>query len=104
MNLLIKTIILFMVVFVASVNIKGQIVGEPKLDAPAIWEKIAEDRKRGAIVMPVTEIISKNEFFDYEAKYTLGKSDEVTPANITDEITAEIQEQLYSMVIEDLFI
>ncbi len=26
-----------------------------------------------SIVLPVTEIISKNEFFDYEAKYTPGK-------------------------------
>ena len=32
--------------------------------------------------LPVTEIISKNEFFDYEAKYTPGKSDEVTPAEM----------------------
>ncbi len=31
--------------------------------------------------LPVTEIISKNEFFDYEAKY-LGASQEVTPAEI----------------------
>ena len=29
-----------------------------------------------SIVLPVTEIISKNEFFDYEAKYTPGKSEE----------------------------
>ena len=38
--------------------------------------------KNKAIVLPVTEIISKNEFFDYEAKYTPGKSDEVTPADM----------------------
>lgn len=44
-----------------------------------------------AIVMPVTEIISKNEFFDYEAKYTPGKSDEITPAQLPAEVTAEIQ-------------
>jgi D-alanine-D-alanine ligase len=45
-----------------------------------------------AIVLPVTEIISKNEFFDYEAKYTPGKSDEVTPADMPEEITDKIQE------------
>jgi D-alanine-D-alanine ligase len=44
-----------------------------------------------ALVLPVTEIISKNEFFDYEAKYTTGKSDEVTPARMPDNITDEIQ-------------
>jgi len=34
-------------------------------------------------VLPITEIISENDFFDYEAKY-LGKSQEITPARITD--------------------
>jgi D-alanine-D-alanine ligase len=33
-------------------------------------------------IFPVTEIISRNEFFDYEAKYTVGMADEVTPAEI----------------------
>jgi D-alanine-D-alanine ligase len=47
--------------------------------------------KNKTIVLPVTEIISKNEFFDYEAKYTPGKSDEVTPADMPSAITNEIQ-------------
>lgn len=33
-------------------------------------------------VLPITEIISENDFFDYEAKY-LGKSQEITPARLT---------------------
>lgn len=41
--------------------------------------------------LPVTEIISDNEFFDYEAKY-LGKSQEITPANISEEKTRKVQE------------
>jgi D-alanine-D-alanine ligase len=44
------------------------------------------------LVLPVTEIISKNDFFDYEAKYTPGRSDEITPADLPAEITDEIQE------------
>jgi D-alanine-D-alanine ligase len=48
--------------------------------------------KGKSIVLPVTEIISKNEFFDFEAKYKPGKSDEVTPADMPEEITGEIQE------------
>ncbi|MDY8134217.1 D-alanine--D-alanine ligase [Aquimarina sp. 2201CG5-10] len=36
------------------------------------------------IVLPITEIVSENEFFDYEAKY-LGKSQEITPARLTKE-------------------
>jgi D-alanine-D-alanine ligase len=47
--------------------------------------------KKKSVVLPVTEIISKNEFFDYEAKYTPGKSDEVTPAELPQEVTKEIQ-------------
>jgi D-alanine-D-alanine ligase len=52
-----------------------------------------------AIILPVTEIISKNEFFDYEAKYTPGKSDEVTPANMPVVITDEIQ-RLSSLIYD----
>ncbi|HOI31906.1 MAG: D-alanine--D-alanine ligase [Bacteroidales bacterium] len=37
------------------------------------------------IVFPLTEIVSKNEFFDYEAKYTKGMADEITPAPISEE-------------------
>jgi D-alanine-D-alanine ligase len=48
--------------------------------------------KGKAVVLPVTEIISRNEFFDYEAKYTPGKSDEVTPADLPADITNEIQD------------
>ena len=35
-------------------------------------------------VLPITEIVSENDFFDYEAKYQ-GKSQEITPARITKE-------------------
>lgn len=35
-------------------------------------------------VLPITEIVSENDFFDYEAKY-LGKSKEITPARLTTE-------------------
>ena len=34
-------------------------------------------------VLPITEIVSENEFFDYDAKY-LGKSQEITPARISE--------------------
>ena len=47
--------------------------------------------KKESITLPVTEIISKNEFFDYEAKYTPGKSEEVTPADLPASVTGEIQ-------------
>ncbi len=40
---------------------------------------------------PVTEVISKNEFFDYEAKYTEGMATEITPAEIPEELTRKCQ-------------
>ena len=44
------------------------------------------------LVLPVTEVIPKNEFFDYEAKYTPGMADEITPARISEELTHQIQD------------
>jgi D-alanine-D-alanine ligase len=43
------------------------------------------------IVLPITEVLSKKDFFDYEAKY-LGASEEVTPANISESMTERIRE------------
>lgn len=40
-------------------------------------------------VLPMTEIVSENDFFDYEAKY-LGKSQEITPARISPELTQKV--------------
>lgn len=43
------------------------------------------------VVLPVTEIITEREFFDYDAKY-LGKSREVCPAQIPGEISQKVRE------------
>lgn len=43
------------------------------------------------VVMPLTEVISKNEFFDFEAKYNAEKAIEITPARISEELTKKIQ-------------
>jgi D-alanine-D-alanine ligase len=37
------------------------------------------------MIFPLTEIISKNEFFDYQAKYTKGFAKEITPAPVSEE-------------------
>jgi D-alanine-D-alanine ligase len=49
-------------------------------------------RKNGVHALPLTEIASENEFFDYAAKY-LGKSQEITPARVSDDIRVRVQEQ-----------
>lgn len=46
---------------------------------------------KGALkVLPITEIVSENDFFDYEAKYQ-GKSQEITPARISKEQQAKVE-------------
>lgn len=47
--------------------------------------------KSGIVTLPLTEIVTENAFFDFEAKYN-GLSDEITPARISDELTVNIQE------------
>lgn len=47
--------------------------------------------KGEVLALPVTEIVPEGEFFDYEAKY-LGKSQEITPARISDEDTKKVQD------------
>ena len=54
----------------------------------------------GTKVLPITEIITSNDFFDYEAKYE-GKAKEITPANISDELESElklISEKVYNLL------
>ncbi len=44
------------------------------------------------VVFPITEVVTANEFFDYDAKYN-GQVEEITPARIPDEWTENIQNQ-----------
>ncbi len=48
-------------------------------------------KSKGKIIaLPITEIISKNEFFDFEAKYE-GASEEITPAQIGNDIAEKVR-------------
>ncbi|MFT4791113.1 MAG: D-alanine-D-alanine ligase [Arcticibacterium sp.] len=69
-----------------------------KEDSEIIIEAALEGREvsvgvitfKGAItVLPITEIISENDFFDYEAKYE-GKSKEITPAVLPEKVAKQI--------------
>ena len=44
------------------------------------------------IIFPLTEIVSKNKYFDTEAKYVEGKSDEITPARIKDSLSKQCKD------------
>jgi D-alanine-D-alanine ligase len=45
---------------------------------------------KNSIILPLTEIRTGNEFFDFEAKYTPGLSDEFTPADLPEEVAKEV--------------
>jgi D-alanine-D-alanine ligase len=49
-------------------------------------------KSEGSIItLPITEVISKKDFFDYEAKYVAGMSEEITPANIDEAVAQKIR-------------
>lgn len=54
----------------------------------------------GSVLLPITEVVSENEFFDYEAKY-MGRVQEITPARIPDETRDRIQ-SITSMIYDIL--
>jgi D-alanine-D-alanine ligase len=76
----------------------NEVLIEAFMDGREVACGVVKTRNK-ALILPVTEIISKNEFFDYEAKYTPGKSDEVTPAQMPAVVTDEIQ-RLSSLVYD----
>ncbi|MGB1168673.1 MAG: D-alanine--D-alanine ligase [Flavobacteriaceae bacterium] len=59
-----------------------EIIIESFLDGKEVSVGVIEYQSK-LMVLPITEIVSENDFFDYEAKY-MGKSQEITPARISD--------------------
>ncbi|MBO4454670.1 MAG: D-alanine--D-alanine ligase, partial [Paludibacteraceae bacterium] len=46
--------------------------------------------QQNAVAFPITEVVTHNEFFDYDAKYN-GSVDEITPARISDDLRDRVQ-------------
>jgi D-alanine-D-alanine ligase len=50
-------------------------------------------KSKGEIVtLPLTEVKTKKDFFDFEAKYTAGMSEEVTPAKVEENIANKVRD------------
>ncbi len=47
--------------------------------------------KEKSVVLPATEVVTANEFFDYDAKYN-GQVQEITPARLPDDVTRRVRE------------
>jgi len=56
-------------------------------------------RADGLFVLPVTEVITEREFFDFEAKYVPGLTEEVTPADLTPEQRARVERLVKAIYI-----
>ncbi|WP_158838119.1 D-alanine--D-alanine ligase [Polaribacter sp. L3A8] len=68
----------------------SEILIESFLDGPEV--SVGVIQYKGAIkVLPITEIVTENDFFDYEAKYE-GKSQEITPARISESTKIKVEE------------
>lgn len=55
--------------------------------------------KNGITVLPATEVIPSNDFFDFEAKYTPGATEEITPGRMNEEEKARVVQ-----IVEDIYI
>ena len=47
--------------------------------------------KKKSVVLPATEVVTTNEFFDYDAKYN-GQVQEITPARLSDDVTERVRQ------------
>lgn len=68
-------------------NEYGSVFIEEYIKGMQITVPILEDK-----VLPVIELVPKNEFFDYEAKYTHGLTDFVIPARLPEELYKKAQD------------
>lgn len=66
-----------------------EVVIEEFLKGTEVTNGVYKDGDK-TMVLPITEIASENDFFDFEAKYK-GKSQEITPARLSDKVTKEVQ-------------
>lgn len=65
----------------------GDVFIEEFIEGIQVTVPILEDK-----VLPIIELVPKNEFFDYEAKYTHGLTDFIIPARLPDKIYKKVQE------------
>jgi len=69
----------------------GEVLAESFLEGTEVTCGMYKTRQR-TVVFPISEVVPKNEFFDYDAKYN-GQVEEITPARISADLTAQIQNQ-----------
>ena len=73
-------------------SLEGRLLIEQFIKGREFTCAVLGNAHRNIEALPVTEIISSNHFFDFEAKYTPGGAREITPAEIDDELRDDIQQ------------
>ena len=82
-------------------EVDDQVLAEEFIDGTEVTCGLIRQRNE-TLVFPLTEIVSMNEFFDYEAKYTKGMADEITPARISEDKALEVK-RLSTFIYNKLF-
>ena len=67
-----------------------EIMVEQFLEGTEISIGVYKTREK-SVVLPATEVVTANEFFDYDAKYN-GQVQEITPARLSEDVTRRVRE------------
>ena len=76
-----------------------EVMVESFLDGVEITVGCYKTREK-SVIFPITEVVTHNEFFDYDAKYN-GQVEEITPARISDDVArraSEITSAIYDIL------
>jgi len=71
-------------------NESDDVLVESIMVGTEISNGVYKTQNGGGQVLPITEVVPKTEFFDYEAKYN-GAVEEITPARLSEDTTARVQ-------------
>lgn len=80
-------------------NTGKQVLVEEFVSGREFSQGIFRDRTGELIVLPATEVKTTREFFDYEAKYVPGLTEEITPANLTEQ-----QQDRAARIIREIYV
>ena len=74
----------------AAFKESGEVMIEAAITGTEISNGVYKTRDGGGQVLPITEVVTYNEFFDYGAKYN-GEVEEITPARLSENTTKRVQ-------------
>lgn len=73
-----------------AMNESDEVLIESELKGIEISNGVYRTKSGGLKVLPITEVVPKTDFFDYDAKYN-GLVEEITPARLSEETTKRVQ-------------